>query len=98
MAEGMLVVWTDVDPAGEDDFEEWYNREHVNERAAIKGFLSGHRYRAIRGRPRYLALYEIVNDRVGKTPVAPSPLTCAATAKSGKKSHSFGNSRSRPRT
>ncbi len=64
MAEGMLVVWTDVDPAGEDDFEEWYNREHVNERAAIKGFLSGHRYAAIRGRPRYLALYETRTPQV----------------------------------
>ena len=64
MAEGMLVVWTDVAPAGEDDFEEWYNREHVNERAAIKGFLSGHRYAAIRGRPRYLALYETRTPQV----------------------------------
>ncbi len=58
MAEGMLIVWTDVAPEHEDDFEEWYNREHVNERAAIRGFLSGARYAAIRGQPRYLALYE----------------------------------------
>ncbi len=58
MAEGMLIVWTDVETGHEDDFEEWYNREHVNERAAIKGFLSGARYSAIRGQPRFLALYE----------------------------------------
>jgi len=39
--QGMLLVCTNVDPAHEDDFNRWYDREHVNERVAIPGFVSG---------------------------------------------------------
>ena len=33
-----LFVWTDVDTTYEDDFNEWYDREHMEERVAIEGF------------------------------------------------------------
>ena len=41
---GMLFVACDVDPAFETDFNRWYDREHVEERVRIPGFLSGARY------------------------------------------------------
>lgn len=60
-AKGMLGVWTDSAPELEDDFNEWYNREHVNERADNPGFLNSRRYRHISaaGKPRYMALYDL---------------------------------------
>lgn len=58
-AGGILAVWTDVAPELEADFNEWYWREHLPERLAVPGFLSGRRYRAIAGAPRYFAWYEL---------------------------------------
>ncbi len=57
-AKAVLTVWTDARADAEADFNEWYNRQHVNERCDVPGFLSGRRYRAISGRPRYMALYD----------------------------------------
>jgi hypothetical protein len=65
MAHGILAVWTDI-AAGADaaDFEEWYIRQHVNERAACPGFVSGARYSAIEGSPRIFAIYETETPEV----------------------------------
>jgi hypothetical protein len=55
---GQLCIWTDVDPAFERDFNRWYDREHMQERLAIPGFVSARRFRAIGECPRpWLALY-----------------------------------------
>lgn len=55
---GQLCIWTDVDASHEADFNAWYDREHMQERVAIPGFLSARRFRATDGGPRrYLALY-----------------------------------------
>ncbi|MFN4090504.1 MAG: hypothetical protein ACK4QW_15885 [Alphaproteobacteria bacterium] len=58
MATGVLAVWTDVDPAAEAEFDDWYNRQHLPERVAVPGFRSGQRYRCLGDGPRYLAWYE----------------------------------------
>jgi len=55
---GMLAVYTDVKPRHERDFNEWYNREHIDERVELPGFHRARRYVAERGSPRYLATYE----------------------------------------
>lgn len=62
-APGELFIWTDIDPAFEDDFNQWYDREHMQERAAIPGFQWARRYRSTTEGRRYLALYrtEAVN-------------------------------------
>lgn len=41
---GMLFVATDVAAQDEADFNQWYDREHVEERVRVPGFLSGTRY------------------------------------------------------
>lgn len=56
-AMGELFIWTDIDPAHEEDFNQWYDREHMAERAGIAGFRWARRYRSQHGRRRYLALY-----------------------------------------
>ncbi len=53
-----LLVWTDVDPDHEADFNAWYDHEHMEERVAIEGFSGAQRYRSRSpSARRYLALY-----------------------------------------
>src|SRR4030081_892434 len=54
---GMLLTSMDIDPANEAEFNRWYDREHLEERVAIDGFLEARRYVAHEGRPKYLSLY-----------------------------------------
>ena len=54
---GELLVWTDVDPAHETDFNKWYDREHMDERVAIPGFVSARRLARVGSGRKYLALY-----------------------------------------
>jgi hypothetical protein len=54
---GMLLTSMDIDPANEAEFNRWYDREHLEERVAIDGFLEARRYIAHEGRPKYLSLY-----------------------------------------
>jgi hypothetical protein len=61
---GLLMVWTDVDPAQEAEFNRWYDEEHIGRLLAVPGFLSAGRYRAIRGGPKYLAMYELEDHNV----------------------------------
>ncbi len=55
----LLVVFTDVDSEQDSDFNAWYNQEHLPERLSAPGFLDGARYEAVKGGPRYLAVYEL---------------------------------------
>jgi hypothetical protein len=55
--QGMLLTSMDIDAADEPDFNRWYDREHLEERVAIDGFLEARRYVAHAGSPKYLFLY-----------------------------------------
>lgn len=68
MSRGALAFWADVAAEGEDDFNEWYFREHIPDRLGHGGFRSGRRYRAISGGPRYMALYETDSLEVLRSP------------------------------
>jgi hypothetical protein len=57
-ASGELLIWTSVDPAYEQDFNQWYDQEHMQERAAIKGFRWSRRYHSVTCARPYLALYQ----------------------------------------
>ena len=59
---GMLIVFRS-EIAHERDFNEWYNREHIDERLNLPGFQRARRWVAVNGSPKYLATYEC--DRVG---------------------------------
>jgi hypothetical protein len=54
---GMLLTSMDVDTADETEFNRWYDREHLEERVAIPGFLEARRYIAHQAGPKYLSLY-----------------------------------------
>jgi len=61
---GMLLTSMDVDPEHEADFNRWYDREHLEERVAIDGFVEARRYVAEDGAPKYLCLYSTENIEV----------------------------------
>jgi hypothetical protein len=65
---GMLLTSMDVDPADEAEFNRWYDREHLEERVAIDGFVEARRYVAHQGSPKYLSLYSTATFDVLDSP------------------------------
>src|SRR3954452_18399493 len=65
---GMLLTSMDIDAADEADFNRWYDREHLEERVAIAGFLEARRYVASHGSPKYLCLYSTATFDVLDSP------------------------------
>ncbi len=59
-----LALWNDIDPRREDEYNLWHTREHVPERVAVPGILSGRRYVAGSGPHRYFTLYELESAAV----------------------------------
>ncbi len=66
---GMLLTSMDIDPSDEAEFNRWYDREHLEERVAIDGFLEARRYVAHEGSPKYLCLYSTATLDVLDSPV-----------------------------
>lgn len=65
---GMLLTSMNVDAADEAEFNRWYDREHLEERVAIPGFLEARRYVAHQGNPKYLSLYSTETFEVLDSP------------------------------
>lgn len=63
---GLLVVWTDIATEFEAEFNRWYDSEHVPQLLGVPGFLSGRRYQAVEGKPKYIAVYELADEAVLK--------------------------------
>jgi hypothetical protein len=67
--EGLFLVYTDlIDPKHEEEFNAWYNTEHLPELLSLPGFLDAARYVATRGGPKYLAAYELTSPEALQTP------------------------------
>lgn len=56
---GIFLVYTDIDAKHEEEFNAWYNTEHLPELLSLPGILDAARYVAYKGVPRYLAVYEL---------------------------------------
>ena len=65
---GMLLTSMNVDASDEAEFNRWYDREHLEERVAIEGFLEARRYVAHEGNPKYLSLYSTETFEVLDSP------------------------------
>jgi hypothetical protein len=84
---GMLVVFAQLSARDEPDLNEWYNREHIDERIGLPGFHRARRYVAVRGSPKYLATYECDSVADLATPdylhmlANPTPWTRAVTGR-----------------
>ena len=67
-ATAMLIVQVDIDPEREDEFNRWYDDEHVPEKQATKGFYSARRFKHFTVPHRYLAIYEVENGDLVTNP------------------------------
>ena len=65
---GLLMVWADIDPEFEAEYHRWYDEEHIAHLLAVPGFLSAGRYVAVKGGPKYLAMYELEAPDVLRSP------------------------------
>lgn len=65
---GFLLVMMQPPPAFEDEFNAWYDSEHIPERLAVPGFLTGLRYVCVDGHPRFLAMYDLERYEVLQSP------------------------------
>jgi hypothetical protein len=69
LRKGFLLVFMNPPPAFDEEFNAWYDSEHIPERLAVPGFLTGLRYINISGgAPRYLAMYDLEHFGVLETP------------------------------
>ena len=57
---GMLITYSETPPEVEEDFNEWYNREHIDERVWMPGFHRARRYVDANSNAdiKYFATYE----------------------------------------
>jgi hypothetical protein len=61
---GFLLVLMQPPAAFEEEFNAWYDTEHLPERLAVPGFETGLRFVCTSGHPRYLAMYDLAHPRV----------------------------------
>src|SRR5579863_3258907 len=65
---GLLIVMMQPSPGGEEEFNDWYDTEHIRDRGANPGFLTALRFVCLEGWPKYLALYDIESIKALSTP------------------------------
>ncbi len=57
-APGVLLVLNDVVKDMEDEFNRWYQEQHLGDRLGIDGFQRARRYRSVDGQPNYMAVFD----------------------------------------
>lgn len=68
MAAGLLLVLADPPSDFDEEFNAWYDTEHLPERAALPGFETALRFTSLGDGPRYAALYDLQSPGVLETP------------------------------
>jgi hypothetical protein len=65
MSDGLGLLMVTMEPVSltDDEFNDWYDRDHLPGRLAVPGFLNGVRF-VTTAIPRYLALYDLANPGV----------------------------------
>ena len=61
----IYLVYTDLlDDRHDEEFNAWYNTRHLPQLTTIPGILDAARYVAVKGGPKYLAVYELETPEV----------------------------------
>ncbi|MDA0264387.1 MAG: hypothetical protein O3A93_08875 [Chloroflexi bacterium] len=64
---GLMIVWADVPAELEDEFNHWYQEEHLQELLSVPGILNAARYEATKSGPKHMAVYELESVDVVNT-------------------------------
>jgi hypothetical protein len=65
---GVILVSMNIEPAREEEFNDWYDLEHIPHFNRLAGVIAARRFRAIEGEPRYVALYHVEDTSIYATP------------------------------
>ena len=68
MAKGLLFASFDYSPAQEDEFNDWYDMEHVPERMRVPGFLNAQRWVGDDNPKFAVATYDLESHAVMASP------------------------------
>lgn len=63
-AGGLLFDAINVEPGAEEEFNRWYDCEHIPGLVAVPGVLAARRYRSEAGEQKYLAMYHLESPGV----------------------------------
>jgi hypothetical protein len=58
---GLLLVLVDPAPTLEEELNDWYDLEHLPERAALPGVETAQRFTSLGDGPRYAAIYDLTS-------------------------------------
>jgi hypothetical protein len=64
MAKGILIAAMDYSDVAADEFDDWYDTEHIPERLRVPGFLNAERWLGAANPKHSLALYDLENVAV----------------------------------
>jgi hypothetical protein len=68
MAKGTLIAAMGIGPVAEDEFQDWYDTEHLPERQRVPGFLTCERWIGAQDRKISVATYDLDTLGVLRTP------------------------------
>jgi hypothetical protein len=66
-ASGLLLAQMEPDQLAEDEFNDWYDLEHIPQMSSVDGILGTSRWICVAGWPRYLAAYDLESIDVLKS-------------------------------
>ena len=64
----LYIVHTDIPDDIVDEYNEWYDREHLPRLVTVPGVVRARRYAAVAGNPRYLTAYELTDAGAFESP------------------------------
>jgi len=68
LAHAQFVAIGDVPREHEDEFNRWYDEEHLPLLSQVPGVMRARRFFDPNGKPRYVALYDLADERVPQHP------------------------------
>ena len=64
----LYIVHTDIPDDIVDEYNEWYDKEHLPRLVTVPGVIRARRYTAVSGNPRYLTAYELTDPNAFESP------------------------------
>ena len=64
----LYIVHTDIPGNVVDEYNEWYDQEHLPRLVTVPGVVRARRYTAVSGSPRYLTAYELTDPNAFESP------------------------------
>jgi hypothetical protein len=77
---GMMIAMFDIPEELDDEFNQWYDEEHIPEKVgAVPGFIRARRFKSLEGRPNYVCVYDLEDISVVDDPTYQSNYTSGSS-------------------